>query len=394
MSPKIGFLMVLLLLALAPVLGAGCGSSCCAVPSTGRVSVTLVNDGPALGFEEVNLNMLGVDIKPPGGEWIALPLAAPGQGIELMRLQEHPPVLAQADEVPVGVYHQLRFRLAPGHSVQPQGGGPRRELAAPEAFEAMGLSVKVAGGADLDLVYKLATAHSIQETASGLRFLPLPRRRAWVNRGFTTAIRGRVTQAASGEPMAGITVMAQLAEPIQRQDQRLFRTTTTRADGTYLLDLLPCDSFFWVVVPPQAGPRAHRLQVSRTIASPPGAGQTATVDLALKPLRELLGWVEVPRVPARRAANPYQEVTLIETLPAKGDKRKSWVILDARPGAAGTRTIQEVPPGIHVLRFDKASWVEANGGFAWLGQTYILAVTVAPGGKGVLGTHPLNLPFR
>lgn len=305
----------------------------------GTLALTLVNEGAAGGFQEVHLSLAAVDIRKRDGAWVSLPLATRGQRVELLNLQgrEIQPI-TEAVALPTGTYDQVRIRLGSGHSLKLQGGEPERSLTAPESITATSLALEVQGGAKVDAVFTFRTAYAIRETppkSGHFALQPFPSN--CVDRRGTRSISGRLTWGSGGDPVAGVTVTAQHGGFFHRkvEKQRLLRTATTRADGTYTLDLLPPFGGhhpftpYAVVVPPGLGPEAHGLTVGPRLSV-----ESKFCDLALRPLEPNPGSVAVEPGSPFPAEDDGAEVLLLRYLPASdawpafpvivGAQRRVW----------------------------------------------------------------------
>ena len=310
----------------------------------GRVSLCLVNDGHLAGFEELRLNLVGLDLRRRGGDWVPLPLTS--QPVAVLELEAGAalPLVAGA-EVPAGTYVEARFHLAPGHSVKLREGGLVRDLAGPGLITATGLQLHVASGATVDAAFTFPAARAVREAppASGT-FTLLPFHGAALDRGLCGAVRGRLTWP-DGRPAAGITVTAQ--RPGSHPGvMHVLRTATSRPDGAYELDLLPPGGAVRVVVAPGEG---RGLQASRPLAPQP----PAVCDLALTPPAGPPGSVEVPGFPGFHPAFQVHEAVLPQ---APGPQAEAVVVAVVPAEQAGPLTFRGVPPGAYSLRFHQAGW--------------------------------------
>lgn len=349
----------------------------------GTLALTLVNEGPAGGFQEVHLSLAAVEIRKGEGDWVPLPLSASGHRVELLNLQgsEVQPI-TEAVAVPLGTYDQVRLRLGSGHSLRLQGGEPVRDLTAPESITASSVALEVQGGAKVDAVFTFRTAYAIRETppkSGHFALQPFPSN--CVDRRGTRSISGKLTWGSGGDPVAGVTVTAQhgfFHREVEKQ--RVLRTATTRADGTYTLDLLPPFGGhlpftpYVVVVPPGLGPEAHGLTVGPRLSV-----ENKVCDLALRPLEPNPGSVALDPGSPFQAEQDGAEVLLLQALPASG----GWPAFPVIVGAQ--RQVWTEPVVFQAIRAGSYTVLERPSAGSTAGAAdRIWTVTVAPGGQSVV----------
>jgi hypothetical protein len=363
-------------------------------PATqGLLNVYLVTDGQASLFSHMNLLISGMAMEV-GGVWTNVPLnpdpaaptdpttSAPGppatQTVDLLAplTSAAPASLATKVPWPEGLNTTFRFELAQGATVtlaSDDAATPHPLVVQRTLMAGMGLpgGFNVVGGTSTDMVIVLnlnnATSPDLTDPAS-FDFVPLAVR--GYDKAATGTLKGTLTGnppdqgsgTAAPVPLAGVTVTAQLQEPLSAGGAGVsFRQTTTAdPDGTYALDLLPLGYTWCAVAQPPGGPVVYEAQAgdgvrlgdvpyntgtSNAVFSP--AGPTGTLTGTLTTIPPALGEVDV--------------VDLMETFPAGVDGTPFSVTVQSTPVAAGAFSFPLVPPGIYFAVLNRYTYSPTLG---------------------------------
>ena len=230
----------------------GCGGSSGSGPgTTGTMNVHLV-DGPISGYQEINVHIQSVQIASDAG-WITL--GTPDRTINLLDLVGGvSATLASGATLPAGHYGQMRLILGAGNTVK-LADGSVQPLKVPSGMQSgikLLVNFDVAAGTTKDVWIDFDAAHSVQVVEAGAsgQYLLRPTIRAF-DKLATGSIQGVFTDAASGAPLAGALVHAQVLDG--SGNAVLARSTVTNASGAYTLDLLPAGATYFVVSQPLTG---------------------------------------------------------------------------------------------------------------------------------------------
>jgi hypothetical protein len=333
-----------------------------------KVKFSVANDGPAQGFQGVTLCLEGVAIRQGDHAWVDLSLVSGAHQLELLSTGKETATLAKSSAVPPGSYDQVRLTLAQSqvHAVH-LASGHVRDLAVPRTLTASGLNLPVTPSGAVEAVFAFPIAHAIRETAPGSGSYVLRAVTAGVllDRGAAPAsITGKVTWASGGAPVGGVTVTAQT---VSAGEPDLLRTVATRADGSYVLDLLPPGTH-QVVVLPSLGVCAHDLALGTPVVQD---GQSHC-DLTLQPLRSHPASIQAPALPASAGHGPVRLLRKVDKL---GGKAGAWVIVGCASASEHGPVVFEAlgpgkyrlakpagtaPSGSHRNLFDKGLKVEAG----------------------------------
>jgi hypothetical protein len=252
----------------------------------GRVSVHLV-DGPAVQFQNINLNVLKLEIGGQGG-WVTLrdqPFAT-----DLLSLTNGVvATLADGVQIPAGTYSQLRLVLGPGNTVTLKSDGSIQDLIIPSGLQS-GLKILVnlvvAGGSFHDVTIDLDAKHSVfvHTTGRDTKYILRPVIRAAETQASGT-ISGTLTHPAAGPaegeivqaPLAGAEVFAEVVDGSGVGS--VVASATTDDAGFYSMGLLPFGTYYVVSQPvaPPAAPVVYLAKASGALTLDPGA-MTATYD--------------------------------------------------------------------------------------------------------------------
>jgi hypothetical protein len=354
------------------------------------LAFTLVNDGPAEGYEEVHLNLASVEIRQPDGEWIALPMTPSQRRLEVMNHEGgRVKAVVEGAKVPVGEYEELRIRFAPGHSVKCQPGGAVRDLKGPNEFVATGLPIFVREGTRLEAVYTLRMARCIRELppASGrFAFHPVQFYGAFRNDWATGVVLGQLTMAGTGTVVSGATVMAVTSvrdkddANLGQDRQGIVQTATSDAKGYYHLARLPRCQDCRLVVRPGLGPKPHQFKASRILNL--NKRFPEIFSLQLDPLKEEMGSIVVPPNPFGMANDSMEmgELTILKKCPAREGEPETMVVVDSRAlSQDGPTEFEALCAGTYEIRY----WKQSLTGFPG---------AVPPASSGILYENIQVLP--
>lgn len=331
----------------------------------GTLNVHLTSDGPAPAFTQMNLLLSGMSMEVDG-TWTKVPLdalkAAASQSVDLLSLTSAAPAtLAKGVPWSGGPNTGIRLMLAPGATVQLAADGASHPLSVqPELEVAMGLpggfSVVPGFTTDLWLVVGLANAALPDPLNPGaFTFAPL------AVRGYDKAATGVLTGQASApgadgpQPLAGVTVTAQLAEPLGSAGAGIaFRTAVTDGAGKYTLDLLPVNLPWCAVGQATAGY---------------AAAVSASAELGLAPYDAATGDVAFSPVAGTGAVNggvagtpPAGEVDVVELVQSLGTGDAPCdVTVQTALVAGGAFAFPAVPPGSYRAVLNRYAWAAGAG---------------------------------
>lgn len=251
-----------------------CGGSASAPSSSppsateGTMRVRLV-DAPSLQFQEININVQKVEIHQSGsaGESGWITLGTPNRTVNLLTLTGGiSETLVAGASLPPGQYEQMRLLLGAGNTVKLQD-GTIAALTVPSGLQS-GLkfpgSFTVLAGTTSDVFIDFDAAHSIQLKAAGAssQYILRPVVKAY-DKAVTGSISGTFTDAATGAPLAGVSVFAETYDDLG--NIFIAHAASTSASGTYTLDLLPMGKSFFVVSQPVSGGKSYNAQSSASI---------------------------------------------------------------------------------------------------------------------------------
>lgn len=340
---QIGGLRGAALSALLLAAASGCGSS-----STGTGAITLhLTDAPG-DFAEVNIDVREVQLASSAG-WQTI--ASPNRVIDLMTLTNGvSETLASNFPIEAGHYTQMRLVLGPNNSVRPVGAAAAVPLTVPSGMQSgikLNVNFDVEPGTTKDVFIDFDAHRSIfvhQAGASGKYILrPVVTCFAQV---VTGTISGVVTDAASGQPVAGALVMAETVDGAGNAS--IVRSTTSDGTGKYALPLLPVGASYYLVTQPTAGATVYAAYASAAIpltAAAPlatqdikvtAAAQSATVSGKVTPV----------------AANTSTTTTTDEVVALKAFGPVKLVVRDENAAVSGgveTYALASLPAGTYDL---------------------------------------------
>ena len=250
-------------------------------PRTSSVAITLVNEGTNAAVRAVTLDVTGVEVRTAHGPWLPLAMGELARQVDLM--EDLPaPLIGEAALEP-GTYQDLRIRLGDRHAFT-AADGSRHDLTAPPELRCTHADLHIRKGVLTRLAFFVSAAQAVQETHPGsgqfalhaheLVFRPI------ANTGF---ISGRLSTEGTKAPVAGATLTAQVLVP-GTQTTKVVRTTTSAADGSYTLNLLPLGQEYWVVAQPGPEGPTHEVAVSPCQHLAANVPASATRDLLIRPL--------------------------------------------------------------------------------------------------------------
>ena len=233
-----------------------CGSGGTSGPTnvtrtTSNLSVHLVGS-PGDSVQALSLAIQKVELQGAQG-WVTA--ASPNATFSVVTLVDGSSATLAADaNLEAGAYTSLRLTLGPGSTAQLVGGNAQALVPVAQVF-VFPVELTV-GNSPVDLTLIVDPGRSVQPRGNALVFAPELRA---VDRNASGSITGRFTDNLA-QPLAGALVTAQyfqaLGEPV------IQRRTLTRADGTYILDLLPFGTSCYSVGFPQVDARAFDPKAS------------------------------------------------------------------------------------------------------------------------------------
>lgn len=249
--------------------GGGCG---CGQPSPSQPGMTVfLASGPAEGFQSLAVAITKVEALGPVG-WVAgvqgrsaVDLVALGSGQQSMG----------SLALPAGTYTALRLTFEAAATAKLQDGSTAA-VAVPVSQAVATVALSVGDLAPTEATVILDPGRSLQARGAVWTFLPVLQA---VDRRRTASVAGRIRETGGGG-VAGLVVTAQAFESLG--EPRILRRTLTRADGTYLLDLLPWGQAQHVVTWAGAGGRAFEPRASAAF-TPSEAMVAVTTDLTVPP---------------------------------------------------------------------------------------------------------------
>ncbi len=332
----------------------GGGSSVPVTPSEPKIRVTLV-DGPAPELKALRLRIEKVEIHASGSAdatgWLTL--GEPKRTVDLLTLRNGVvETLVPGAALGVGHYEQLRLLLGEPNEVV-LADGTLHPLEVPSGLNTgikVPLSFEVAAGTQKDLFIDFDGARSIQmhTTGSKERYILRP-----VVRAIDKVVSGGMSGTLSGPsgPLANALVLGQIADAGGRL--QVLRTVPTKADGTYVLDLMPLNlPITLAALPAGMVPRATD-PITLTTAAPTAIWSPTFVAAAAT------GTLSGTVTPA--AGTDQADVAEILAQLITGSASR-WVIVAMVPVTAGTTaTFQAaLPPGTYQVQV-RRSTTEAGG---------------------------------
>ena len=321
--------------------------------TAGRVAITLVNEGDSAEVASVNLHITGVEVRAAFSPWIDLPLGALAKTAVLMADPLEP--LVEAGVLPEGAYQEVKFRLGDQHSFMDRNGVTHALLAPAELVcHRAGLTVK--GGSSANLAFLVDAASAIRERPAGSGRFKLEAHALMArNLGQTGSISGSVRLDGTHAPLAGATVTAQALQP-GSAPFRVLRTTQTRADGSYTLDLLPQGSSYRVLVQAYPGTSTFESAVSTGLhLTPP-----ASLHLDFQPLPRSspqVGKLVVSSFPGLDPAFNFGEINVRQSF-SQGVNQAPLELVVARHRVTGNGPFEfpSLPVGTYTVTFRYESW--------------------------------------
>lgn len=343
-------------LSLAIAALAGCQAS----GGNGFITVRLV-DGPSLEYSELNLHVLRVEISKDGEGWMTI--GTPDVTVDLLTLTGGvAQTLVDGASVPAGTYGQLRLVLGAGNTIRTADG--LHDLKVPSGMQSgvkLNVHFEVEPNTTKDVFVDFDAHRSVfvHQAGASLQYILRPVVRAF-DRVVTGAVLGTVTDAGTGAPLAGVEVTAQTLDGSGHP--AVARATTTAADGSYVLDLLPVDGAYWVVAQPRVGAQAYEAgaagPLAITVEDP-----VLSVDLAFAAVASggVAGAIAPPP-----AEGEFDEVVVLGTVEVDGTDRTFVLRTAPATAAEGAETyaIDLLPPGTYALFVIRAT-PDGDGGYAF-----------------------------
>ncbi len=249
--------------------------ACSGSGDSGRMAIRLV-DAPA-DVKQLELDIQKVEINGPDG-WRTL--SEPKEIVDVMALKLGVSHTLADQTLPAGTYGQLRLVLGPRNTVVLDDGSVH-DLKVPSGQQSgvkLVTHFVVAPGTTKDVYIDFLAARSIfvHEAGASEQYLLRPTVRAY-DKLETGAITGRLVDAATQAPLAGVEVMAEVVDGTGTPS--VVRAVPTDVNGHYVLDLLPVDGTYHVVAQPRVGATAYAARASGPIPIT-AAAPTPTWDAA------------------------------------------------------------------------------------------------------------------
>jgi hypothetical protein len=329
--------------ALALALLAACGSSS---GGSAKMSVHLV-DGPALEYSEIWLHVVRVDIAKDGGGWTTL--GTPDVTVNLLTLTGAvAETLVDGAIIPAGSYGQMRLVLGSGNTIRTADG--LHDLKVPSGMQSgvkLNVHFDVLPNTTKDVFIDFDAHRSIfvHQAGNSTQYILRPVVRAF-DQVTTGAVIGKLTDAATTAPLPGVEVMAETLG--EDGKPAVARTTTTAADGSYVLNLLPVGGSYWVVAQPRVGTAAYAAGAAGSFAVTAAAPVVST-DVAFTRL-DATGAIDGTIAPPL-TADAFDEVSLLGTVSVASVPHT--FVLRSAPGTVSSGTesyaIDLLPAGTYSL---------------------------------------------
>ena len=351
-------------------------------PCATQVAITLVNEGVNAAIRGVTLDLTGVEIRTAHGPWLALPMNGLAKRLDLQ--QDLPAPLIEAGELEPGTYEDLRFRLGDRHAFT-AADGSSHGLTAPPELVCPHAELRIRKGALTRLAVFVHATQAIRETHPGSGQFALQAHglhcRLIEATGF---ISGRLATEGTGAPVAGALVTAQ-SLLAGSQSAKVLRTTTSSADGSYTLNLLPLGQDYRVVVQPGPDGPMHEVAVSDALHLGAGAPPSASRDFLLRPLPAgHWGRVRITSFPGRDPGHLLDEINVRQVLhPEAGAPPWHLVLARWRVTGPGPYELGPLPPGHCVVGFRQETRM-ATMGTSDQAERHSRTVEIKPGATAML----------
>jgi len=216
-------------------------------------------------FKEVNVDIQRVSLLGSNGKWSDL--GNPNKIVNATKLQGGITEPLAEGQLDAGNYQAVLFGLGPRNTVKLHDGSvyPLKMAALHLQGMQLPLAFEAKGGERKDLVVDFNIDDSIHLMGpdSAREFVLRPHLRA-LDLAKSGMIAGKLTNAATGLPIAGATVYAE--QRLAPGKVQIVRRAFSQADGSYQLDLLPLDASYIVVSQPKFAAQSFGAQVSNNIA--------------------------------------------------------------------------------------------------------------------------------
>ncbi len=352
--------------ALAFTLLAGCQSS-----SSGNavMNVHLV-DGPSLDSYALNLHVLKVEIQKEGEGWMTL--GTPDVTVNLLSLTGGlEEMLVNGASIPAGTYGQMRLLLGSGNTICTEPlvegvcpAGALHDLKVPSGMHSgvkLPVHFVVAPDTTKDVFIDFDAHRSVfvHEAGNSHQYLLRPVVRAF-DKVVTGAVKGVLTDAATPPaPLAGVEVMAETLD--DTGTPAVARSTTTGADGRYVLDLLPVGASYWVVAQPRVATTAYQAGAAGAFPITEAVPVVTASDLAFARVESPGGLAGT--ITALPASTQTDEVTLLGTVPVSAVNHTFVLRSTGAAVASGVESwaVDLLPAGAYSLFVTRATEDGAGG---------------------------------
>ena len=226
------------------------------------ITVHLV-DGPLDNLAEVKVDLQRVAILSDSGQEIEL--SQPGAIVDLLKLQGGVSATIASQALPAGHYSQLRLALGSRNSLT-LADGSNVPLQIPSGMQSglklqLDLSTKVDSVQDVFIDFDVAESLHVQMNRHLSRYMLRPVLRTVVKQR-TGTLFGTLVNAADGQPLAGVELLAQQRGP--DGEPVVVRRVRSTIEGRYQLDLLPFGEYRVLARPVVEG-TPYELSVSEPL---------------------------------------------------------------------------------------------------------------------------------
>ncbi len=264
--------------------------------------------GPITDYRELNIDIRQFEGYQSQAGWIVL--SAPNRTVNLLTLTGGVcGTLTGGNPIPLGQYTGMRFILGSENTIK-LADGSVRGLTVPSETINLEVTLNATGDVRRDVLIDFSphTSIYVHKTGNSDKYMLRPSILA-SETVLDGSITGRLTDAASGQCLAGVMVIVQTIDTF---GQPVFvRSAVTRPDGSYRFDQMPFGTAFFITSQPVIGNILYEAKVGAEIILSAQAPIT-TCDLAFQaqPMRCVLMGEVLP--PAEK--NESDVIYLTQTL--------------------------------------------------------------------------------